>query len=61
MSHLRGVAAIMQRCGPYAFRDGVPHLLFVGFRPLIVGQTPCNHYVQSLMRERLDFGFYFAL
>ncbi|KAF2852011.1 hypothetical protein T440DRAFT_478022 [Plenodomus tracheiphilus IPT5] len=35
-SHLRGVAAMMQDQGPMAFVDGIHHLLFVGFRPLIV-------------------------
>ncbi|KAF1362873.1 hypothetical protein EJ07DRAFT_52903, partial [Lizonia empirigonia] len=35
-SHLRGVAAMMQSCGPCAFKDGVAHLMFVGVRPLIV-------------------------
>lgn len=35
-SHLRGVAAMMYAQGPETFIDGISHLLFVGFRPLIV-------------------------
>jgi hypothetical protein len=35
-AHIQGVAAMMQSRGPSAFTDGIPHLLFVGFRPLIV-------------------------
>lgn len=35
-SHLRGVAAMMYGQGPETFVDGIHHLLFVGFRPLIV-------------------------
>jgi hypothetical protein len=36
MVHIKGVAAMMQSRGPLDFKDGIPHLLFVGFRPLIV-------------------------
>lgn len=36
IAHLEGVGAMMQSHGPDAFTEGIPHLLFVGFRPLIV-------------------------
>jgi hypothetical protein len=35
-AHIQVVAAMMQSRGPFAVTDGIPHLLFVGFRPLIV-------------------------
>jgi hypothetical protein len=39
MAHIQGVAAMMHSRGPLAFSEGIPHLLFVGFRPLIVSRS----------------------
>ncbi|KAH3979738.1 hypothetical protein HBI24_000610 [Parastagonospora nodorum] len=46
-AHIQGVAGMMQSRGPSAFCDGITHLLFVGFRPLIV--------LEALMKRRRTF------
>jgi hypothetical protein len=62
-AHIQGVAGMMQSRGPSAFCDGIPHLLFIGFRPLIVRSFHApyiftayvDQVLEALMKRRRTF------
>lgn len=51
MTHVRGVGDLMKHLTPVAFSSGIFHLLFVGFRPLLLISSIVNRQATFLAKE----------
>ncbi|KAG8352488.1 hypothetical protein FVEN_g9564 [Fusarium venenatum] len=56
MVHIDGISTIIQHLGPEFFARGIPHKLFIGFRPLLVLKAIISRTPSFLTNERWIIG-----